>query len=270
MLSRRRLLRGLVTAALWPRRLWAQPLPPSNLQVGKMAIAFVQSASRDTGASPLALAFGSNNTAGNFIVVAIRLGSATIVPTVADSQGNTYTEDRRQVQTTDGHRTFIFSAPNIAAGANTVTVTFSGGVTCRFAIHEYSGLATSSVLDQVNSAEDDTNTAWSSGDVTTTQADELLFGFASGQNSQARLVTKGAAYTLREYITVDLAFRIISEDRIVAATGTYNANWTINNGTETKTALIATYKAPAAAAAGAPPGHGALLGDVRNAVLQHV
>ena len=216
-----------------------------------MAIAFVQSASIDTGASPRSLAFPSNTTAGNFIVVAIRLGSATVVPTVADSGGNTYTEDRRQVQTTDGHRAFIFSAPNIAGGADTVTVTWTGGVSIRFAIHEYSGLATSGALDQVNSGEDTTNTAWNSGDVTTTQADELLFGFASGQNSGVRTVTKGAAYTLRQYLTTASQFRIITEDQIVSATGTYNANWTIDNGTENKTAVICTYKAPAAAGAAA-------------------
>lgn len=34
MLTRRRLLSGGLAALLWPWRLWAQPLPPSNLQVG--------------------------------------------------------------------------------------------------------------------------------------------------------------------------------------------------------------------------------------------
>src|SRR3990167_2947565 len=40
MLTRRTLVRGGLVALLWPRRLWAQPLPPSNLRVNSMAIAF--------------------------------------------------------------------------------------------------------------------------------------------------------------------------------------------------------------------------------------
>jgi len=43
MLTRRALVRGGLAALLWPRRLWAQPLPPSNLQInqsGKMGRLF--------------------------------------------------------------------------------------------------------------------------------------------------------------------------------------------------------------------------------------
>src|SRR3990167_10222790 len=40
MLSRRTVLGGALTALLWPRRLWAQPLPPSNLQVNQLPTYF--------------------------------------------------------------------------------------------------------------------------------------------------------------------------------------------------------------------------------------
>ena len=209
-----------------------------------MAIAFVQSAKVNGTGPTAAVAFPSNITSGNTIIVAIRVGSATIVPTITDTGLNTYVEDRRQVQTTDGHRAFIFSALNISGGiADTVTATVTGTPTLRMAIHEYSGLATSGALDQVNSAQADATSTPDSGNVTTLQADELLFGV--GTQSGGRTATAGTNYTLREQVPTTIDSRLTTEDRIVSSTLTTSASFTWG-GTENSTCLIATYKAPAA------------------------
>ena len=198
-----------------------------------MPIAFVQSANVDGGT---AVAFPSNITTGNSIIVAIRLGDATSVPVVTDTGLNTYVEDRRQV--VGGNRAFIFSAHNISGGiANTVTSTVTG----RIAIHEYSGLAASATLDQVNSATG-TGTSANSGNVTTTQANELLFG--AGATSGIASFFAGTNYTLREKVPATNS-RLATEDRIVSTTGTYSASFTFG-ATEDWACLIATYKAPAA------------------------
>lgn len=198
-------------------------------------IAFVQSARVD-GTGTQNVAFSSNNAAGNLIVVAIMIGNTTSDPTVSDTRGNTYTEDRRQTQTTDGHRAFVFSAPNSVAGANTVTVTITGTPTNRVMIHEYRGLATSSPRDQVNSGEADSSSTSDSGNVTTTVANELLFAMTT--NNTTSVITAGTNFTAR---SEDANNRTETEDRIVGATGTYNATFTFA-GAINWTCIIVTYK----------------------------
>lgn len=210
------------------------------------AIAFVQSKNVNGIGPTCAPVFTSNITTGNAIIVAIRIGDVTNVPTIADTGLNTYVEDRRQVQTTDVHRTFIFSALNISGNlADTVTVTVTGTPSLRCAIHEYSGLATSSALDQVNSNQVDATNAPDSGNVTTTQADELLFGVVS--SAQITIATAGTNYTKREAVDSKLT----TEDRIVASTLTISASFSLA-ANDNWACLIATYKAPAAAGGSEP------------------
>src|SRR3990167_8693513 len=124
MLTRRALLRGAAAALLWPRLLWAQPLPPSDLRVNQMA--HVQSKSFDASgnATTIAVTFDSNVTAGNLIAVGVGHWSGNTV-TVADSLGNTYTQIRQVTDDANARRLTMFYAMNIAGGANTVTATFS-------------------------------------------------------------------------------------------------------------------------------------------------
>src|SRR5262245_28757887 len=89
----------------------------------RAAITLVQHAGKDAGtttSSPLAVT--ANNTAGNFIAVAVRAGQVGQSVTVADTRGNTY---RRAIQANaglDGVTLALYYAEGIAGGANTVTV----------------------------------------------------------------------------------------------------------------------------------------------------
>lgn len=83
------------------------------------------------GSSPATLAFGSNNTAGNIIVVAVvnktdGTGGSSIAPSISDSNGNTY----NQIDSAFGFATnaaaTLWWASNILGGANTVSADFSG------------------------------------------------------------------------------------------------------------------------------------------------
>ena len=118
----------------------------------------------------------SNTTAGNAIVVAASTGGAAI-SSVTDTQGNTFT------QAVANGSDAIFYATNIKGGTDTVTASFatSTGFSLIY-IHEYAGLAVSSALDQV-STQSGTGTAVTSGAKTTTQVNELIFGYASVDNS---------------------------------------------------------------------------------------
>ena len=181
------------------------------------------------------LAFTTNTTAGNLIVVAIRVGPPTTTTVaVKDSNGNSYTLARSQVQTTDRHQTWVYYANNIAAGPTTVTVTLSTTATLRVAIHEYSGLNTVAPLDQTTSAQGN-GTAPTSGSVTTTAASELLFGMGSSANAQSW--TAGTGYALRQAP----AGKLETADQIVAATGSVSASASLG-ASDDWTAIIVTFK----------------------------
>jgi hypothetical protein len=114
----------------------------------------------------------------------------------------------------------IYYAPNIsgaAAGANTVTVTFSGGATFPdVRIAEYGGLNLATPLDVAVGASG-SSALGSSGAMTTTNAADLLVGanYTLGVTSGP-----GAGYTARVITNPD---GDILEDQVVAAIGSYSA-----------------------------------------------
>lgn len=189
------------------------------------AIAFVQSRSTDAGnVSSATLAFNSNNAGGNLIVAGIRVGGAPTLSSIADSNGNTYKQAVAYQQTGDPHWTYIYYAMNVAAGANSVTVTLTSTAILRFAIHEYSGCNKANVLDQTKSAQADTGTTLDTTNASaTSQNNELIFAMGTGGNTDT--FTAGANYTIREHVGGD---KLATEDRIVTAAGTYNSTMTIN------------------------------------------
>jgi hypothetical protein len=129
----------------------------------------------------------------------------------------------------------IYYAPNIAAGANTITITFSASTPCTdVRAAEYSGILTASPFDVQSSATSTTGTALSSSTATTTAASELLVGSLYVFSTP----TAGAGWTNR----VTSGGGNILEDQIVNSTGTYAAT-----GTQSSSgwwiAQMATFKA---------------------------
>ena len=113
----------------------------------------------------------------------------------------------------------IYYAPNIpaaAAGANTVTVTFTQAAAyADIRVLEYSGLAQTNPLDTVAAGSGNSTTS-SSGNLTTTSATDLLIGaniVETGTNGP------GSGFTQR-LMTSD---GDIAEDQVVTSVGTYSA-----------------------------------------------
>ena len=155
-------------------------------------IKLVQHTSVDDGIASLSsasLAFPANNTVGNWIGVGIRVGEPNETITVKDSKGNTYHNATQINQTGDGDTLAIFYAENIAAGANTVTVSVSSADTLRFAILEFSGVAPSGSIDQAI-ANQGSNASPNSGGITTTVNGDLLLGAI--MSATRRLTPPGA------------------------------------------------------------------------------
>src|SRR6266849_3316240 len=202
---------GLLLFAVGPGRAQAAP------------IAFVQtnSATPQTPQATVTVTYNAAQTLGNLNVVVVGWNDSTAtVSSVTDSRGNAYALAAAPVVQSATASQAIYYAKNIvsaAAGANTVTVTFS--VAARFPdirIAEYTGLDTANPLDVSVGAQGTTTSTSNSGLVTTTSANDLLMG---ANLVQSTTMGAGTGYTSR-VITGD---GDILEDRIVTVTGSYNA-----------------------------------------------
>ena len=206
-----------------------------------MAIAYVngvgnfESAGATTIAAPAA-----NHTTGNLLVVFVGLRDTSVtVSSIADTAGNTYTYVTRIAGTSSAIECWY--AKNITGNANNVvTATFSASVYYRtITVNQYSGCDTSAPLDQYNTGTG-YDTAPTTGNITTTVADEVLV--AGVRLLASRIITAGTNYTKR----VDTSSWGASEDRIVSATGTYNATFSLSDVTYWAT-IVASFKAVAVA-----------------------
>src|SRR5690242_17419652 len=184
-----------------------------GLAKAQAGIALVQHTSKDAGTTTTStLAFSGANTAGNFIAVAIRGGlSSSQVFTVTDSNGNTYKKAAQIGFTISAVTGAIYYAENVKGGANTVTVSMTVSGPLRFAILEYSGVATANSLDAAAVATGQ-GTAASSGNATTTVSGDLLLGTVS--TADAATYTAGTGYTIRDFVPVPPNAKLISEDQI--------------------------------------------------------
>lgn len=201
-----------------------------------MAIAFVQSKLDGiTGTQPHSVSFDASVGAGNLLVLGIYTDSSATI-TVSDNRGNTWNLVYNTVVSGIGRIAFYY-AQNVAAGSTTVTVTQTGAFT-GLVVAEYSGIATTSSFDQTNSGSA-VSSSPSSGNVTTTQADELLVGFATTEPGVTW--TAGTNFTLRD---ANSSGQLQLEDRIVSATGTYAATFTMS-ASQRWGCGIATFKASA-------------------------
>jgi len=153
--------------------------------------------------------------------------STATIGTVTDSSGNVYSLAAGPTVQSGTATQAIYYAPGIvgaAANANTVTVTFNGSA--RYAdirIVEYSGLDTTSPLDQAAGATG-TSSSSSSGPVTTTVPNELIFGANLVQTGTSG---SGSGFTQRLITATD---GDIVEDEIVSTTGTYTATAPMSSG----------------------------------------
>jgi lysophospholipase L1-like esterase len=153
---------------------------------------------------------------------------------VTDSQGNIF------VQAASLDDNAVWYAASIRGGADTVTANFASnaGFSVLY-IHEYAGLDPSAPLDQV-SWQTGTGTGMNSGAATTSQSNELIFGYASVDHC---VTTGETGFAVRQTFGCNM-----SEDMIVSSAGTYSAAFG-QNSSGGWVGLMATFKA----ATGGPP-----------------
>jgi hypothetical protein len=168
--------------------------------------------------------FNTAQAAGDLNVVVVGWNDTTaVVSTVTDSRGNTYALGIGPTiysSSAEPNVQSIYYAKNIAAaaaGANTVTVTFSTAAAHPdIRILEYSGADPNNPVD-VTAASSGNSTTSSSGSMTTTNPTDLLFA----ANTVWHYATgPGSGFTQRLLTSPN---GDIAEDRMVKTKGTYSA-----------------------------------------------
>ncbi|MBF6588919.1 MAG: hypothetical protein IVW57_00125 [Ktedonobacterales bacterium] len=184
-----------------------------------MAITFVQGGKGGNSATSLTVTLPAATTAGN-LLVAVLESDATATETFTLPSG--WSLAKSVGNTNSGTTLAIAYAANSAGGATTFTFQrASNTFTFTVFVAEYSGLATASVLDQVNGTFGN-GTSASALSITTTQASELLI--MAGVWDGTATLAAGASMTLRDQQQNGATSGW--EDRILTATGTYSPTMT--------------------------------------------
>lgn len=204
----------------------------------------VQSGNNSTGtASSLAKAFTSGNTATNSILVIAQWKGSSTTMAIADSNLNTYSTLRGpDTNGADGGgaRQQAWLATNIAGGANTVTITPSLSTSMMIIIIELSNISVLSALDGSDWNDSvTTTTSLSSGNVTTTQAVDILIGYG-GTESQADTITPAAGWTqIENNSDGSNSQTIFAQYQVVTSTNTYSATATASPATTYGMGIVA-------------------------------
>jgi hypothetical protein len=187
-----------------------------------VAIGFAQVAYSDpqTSSGTVSVTYPSAQIAGDMNIVVVGWNDTTsTVQSVTDSAGNNYS---LAIGPTSGSalRESIYYASGIAAGSNTVTVTFSKAAAYPdIRILEYKGVT---ALDMTAAASGSGTTA-STGSVTTTSANELIF---AADMISTTTKAAGTGFTAR---VVSIPDSDLAEDEVVTTAGSYSAAATLNS-----------------------------------------
>lgn len=212
-------------------------------------ISFVQSTSTAADGATSSATFATTTTAGDFIIVASGLyGLENMTSTVSDSAGNKYTPVFiAPSPCNDNCSLALWYAQNIVGGPDTIHTTWSFPGWNETSIHEYSGLNSTSPFDQYNVSDTDpTGSSVTTGAVTITNSDELLFSmvYTYPYPNPLASTTISSGWRQREYIGT-LGFGaggIATADEIVTTAGTYSNLFGGEPSTDILEGAIATFE----------------------------
>jgi hypothetical protein len=177
--------------------------------------------------NPYVTAFPSPNTAGNFIFVILELVSTSgpLSAVVTDTQGNTYTQIGVFEAYTAGCVVALFGAPNIKAGANTVSAAYTAGLAVnqgKIAIVEYSSVDTATPIASNAFAQ---GAGPQTVSLTTTTASQMILLIGAPNSGGGRALVPPAGFTAR-FATSDTHLNLM--DGVIVTPATANYNFTLN------------------------------------------
>ncbi|MBT8331843.1 MAG: hypothetical protein KJP06_05890, partial [Deltaproteobacteria bacterium] len=192
------------------------------------AITFVQTKNGNSnGATSVSATFDTAPTENNLLVAIVGNRDSSTAPTTPSGWSVAISETGN----TPGQVIFY----KIAGVSEPSTVTVSNyGTSTNLGIHiyEYSGISTSSPLDQTNSANGNSATA-STGSITTTYADELLIAGLVSNDREASFSSWANSFFERNDFHISSGkpgdkSGFGGADRIVSSTGTYSTSATVS------------------------------------------
>jgi hypothetical protein len=193
--------------------------------------------------------FGSNIGVNHLVVGIVYWSIGTSLATtggITDSNGSSYTIETTQSPSGTTYSTAAFFAcPTGASAGKNLVATFSPGAASFVYIvaAEYSGINTTTPLDQTAQTTGTASTVDSGATSNTTNANDLLVGLF-GTNNGATSWTPGTSYTVEES-----NLGLMLEDQTVSSTGAYHATCTNNAGSDHWTACVFAFMIAGAAAA---------------------
>lgn len=200
-----------------------------------MAIAFVQKGHNYGTTQNRTISFGSNVATGSLIFVLVGRYSGSPVTGITGGTGNTFARIGTETQYAGDSSLCadLWYAFNVNGGFTQLTVAAAAAQNSTIWIAEFSGIATTSPLDQAVVANTSTAaTTFNSGNTgTTAQADELVIGATVPNIGDAsHTISAGSGFSNAEiesngndYIAGAI------ESKIVSSTGAYNATFTVNS-----------------------------------------
>jgi hypothetical protein len=214
-------------------------------------MAFVQAptpyASESTTATTGANTFALSNTSGNCLLAFVSwytgASNNITVTSVADNQGNTWTQVMTVTDTADNQASSLYTCFNCAGGAAaTVTATFSAttvqvGVT----LAEYSNAASLDVFQSKSNVA--ASTSYSTASITTNFDGEQIVGFLVNDDSNDLITASGSGTTSRARTTTASYPMMLLEDNTQTTAGSISLTATAAVSTR-YTALILALKAP--------------------------
>jgi hypothetical protein len=195
-------------------------------------IRYVQIDANQTTTTVLTLALKGVG-AHDALIIAVHVNGATLSP-VTDTQGNAFQQVIGPATGPNGDH-YVFATYDVAAGDDTVSLLATQTASpFEGYLAEYAGLATSMAFDQANymSGTSMALDGMTSGPVTTTAPNELLFGFGEGGTTAA-----GTGFTARSLYNGN-----VIEDRVVSQAGVYGATATETSTSGSWTMALATFK----------------------------
>lgn len=195
--------------------------------------------------------FVSTTTAGDFIIVDAGTGNGTnatyATGTISDTQGNTFTLATSTLNPNASSSIYLYYAANIKGGTDTVTFAWTNPLirAYQLAISEYSGIAKTNPLDQVNWSGSSVYplNALTTGNVTTANASDMLYSFIFfGPPAFGIVPTVSSGWTLRAQNEDENIF-IDSADDDISSIGTYSNTFSSLSSSFFGITQIAAFKA---------------------------
>jgi len=186
-------------------------------------VSYVQGTAASNASKTIAVPLAAATAKGNLVAVGFDYAGTTFT-SIADNQGNAFTQVGTEITTPGGARTRLYYARNIKGGSETVTINLAANSPyLEVYVSEYTGADTLNPLD-VSAQNTGSSSSVTSGSAVTTSANDLLMAFCIGDNS----CTAGSGFTARStYHSNLMEDRSLTTAASYAATGSANSGWGI-------------------------------------------